>query len=442
MKRPEIAPPRPWVFPIPRRTTLDNGLRVLAFQRPGQHLISASLVIDAPLSTEPEEIEGVSTIMLRCLDEGTTNHPGTSFSADLESRGAVFGGGTSHSAAQLSLEVPSTRFADALPLFAEAIRTPTLDESDVQRHVDLRLAEIAQQQAHPTHRGAQAFRAAVVDPAFRASRPSAGTVATVAGVTAQDVRAQHAGRYGPGHSTLVLAGDFGTDPLPLVADTFGDWTGQSAAGGHERPTGTAPRALLVHRPAAVQADVRIGTFGIDRTDPRWPALRLGAFVLGGGFLSRLNRVLREERGYTYGVQLSNAPARSGGMLAMHASFRTEVTAAAVAEATELLRVDGDRSITASELTEAVNFLIGITPLRCATASGITDQVAALVEAGLGVEFMDAHAAALQAVTPDEASAAVAELLPPEELTVVIVGDADVLAQPLTDQGLQLEVMVD
>ena len=56
--------------------------------------------------------------------------------------------------------------------------------------------------------------------------------------------------------------------------------------------------------------------------------------------------------------------------------------------------------------------------------------------------MDAHAAALQAVTPDEASAAVAELLPPEELTVVIVGDADVLAQPLTDQGLQLEVMVD
>ncbi len=442
MKRPEIAPPQPWDFPTPASATLDNGLRVQAFHRPGQHLISATLVLDLPLASEPVTVEGVSTIMQRCLDEGTTDHPGTGFAEELESQGAVFGGSSSHSAAQLSLEVPSTRFEAALPLFAEAVQQPTLAEADVQRHVDLRLAEIAQQRAHPAHRGALAFRAAVIDPRFRASRSTAGTAESVAQVTVADVRARYAAEYGPARGTLVLAGDFSADPLPSVADAFGGWASPVEAVQHEAPTGATARTLLIHRPGAVQADVRIGTFGVDRSNSRWPALRLGAFVLGGGFLSRLNRVLREERGFTYGVQLSNAPARSGGLLALHASFRTEVAAAAIEESLQLLRVDGEHAISQAELTEAVNFLIGITPLRCATAAGITDQVATLVEVGLGADFVDAHAAELLRVTPDDATAAVAGLLPPHGLTLVVVGDADVLAAPLTAQGLRPEVILD
>ena len=215
-----------------------------------------------------------------------------------------------------------------------------------------------------------------------------------------------------------------------------------AAATAAHPRGTPPSALLNPRPGAVQADGRLGTFGLDRTDPRWPALRLGSFVLGGGFLSRLNRVLREERGYTYGVQLANTPARRGGLLALHASFRTEVTAAAVAEARELIRVDGDRGITPAELTEAVNFLVGITPLRCATAAGVTDQVAALVEAGLPSGFVNSHTAALQEVLAEEATSAIGQLLAPDQLTLVVVGDADVLAAPLTEQGFDLEVVTD
>ncbi len=262
---------------------------------------------------------------------------------------------------------------------------------------------------------------------------------SVTGITAADVRAQHAGHYGPQRGTLVLAGDFGQDPLDLVADAFGGWQQPVTDAAHETPAAAPARTLLLHRPGAVQADVRLGRFGLDRRHPDYAPARLGAFVLGGGFLSRLNRVLREERGYTYGVQLSNAPARSGGLVTMSASVRTDVAAAAIAEASELLRLDGDLGITAAELTEAVNFLVGIAPLRCATASGIADQVAALAEAGLEPDFVNTHTAALLRVTPDEATAALSRLLAPDQLTLVVVGDADVLADPLRAAGLSPEV---
>ena len=47
MNRPAITPPQPWTFPTPTTTHFDNGMTVLKFDRPGQHLIDATLVLDA-----------------------------------------------------------------------------------------------------------------------------------------------------------------------------------------------------------------------------------------------------------------------------------------------------------------------------------------------------------------------------------------------------------
>ena len=55
-----------------------------------------------------------------------------------------------------------------------------------------------------------------------------------------------------------------------------------------------------------------GGFGIDRLDPRWSAISVASYAMGGAFLSRLNAVLREDKGYTYGVRMNFGPLRTGG----------------------------------------------------------------------------------------------------------------------------------
>lgn len=441
--RPGIAPPPPWSFPEVERSRLGNGIELHSYHRPGQQIVAAHLVLDVPLSAEPRDREGVATITTRCLDEGTRQHAGEEFAELLETEGAGFGIEVGLSGLQAVLDVPVRRLDRAFELFAEAVTQPALTADDVDRHVQLRLAEIEQGRANSASRATTEFRRAVFTADSRVSRMNGGEPETVGAVTAADAAAYHADRYGPDGATLIVAGDLtGVDVQALAERTFGGWQAPSQRRAPQQTAEPGGRtAVLVDRPGAVQADLRLGAYAVDRTDPRWADLTVAGYAMGGAFLSRLNKVLREERGYTYGVRLGFSPLRVGGWYAVQGSFRTEVLVDAVREARELLDVSG-RPFTTDEVTDAVAYYTGTSPLRFATADGVADQAATQVLAGLPVDYLDASLAALRDVTPESATAAYASVVDVGAASLVVVGAADQLAEPLRALGYDDLVVVE
>ena len=441
LPQPKLAPPGVWRFPTPSRERLDNGIETVVFQLPGQHVVSANLVLGIPLNAEDRATEGMANICARVLDEGSRQHDGEEFAELLETEGAGFGVELSLAGLQAVLDVPVSHLERALQLFAEAVREPTLAERDVNRHVQLRLAEIEQAQANSAQSASIAFRAAVYDGSSRASRMNGGEPETVSRVDREIVAGFHTDHFGPARATLILAGDFPTDPVALAQECLGDWQnlGQQVVA-TQVPAPRTRRLLLVDRPGAVQADIRYGAFGIDRLDPRWSDITVAGYAMGGAFLSRLNAVLREDKGYTYGVRMNFTPLHSGGSFSVQGSFRTEVVVDALAITRELIDV-GTRPFTDREVGEAVAFLTGVSPLRYATADGVADQAATQVLAGLGEDYVDRSLALLRSVTPDSATAAYQSLVHPDELTLVVVGDAERIAEPLRASGFgELEVV--
>jgi zinc protease len=434
LPQPKLAPPGVWRFPTPTRTTLDNGIETVVFSLPGQHVVSVNLVLDIPLNAEDRAAEGMANICARVLDEGSRHHDGEEFAELLETEGAGFGVELSLAGMQAILDVPGSHLDRAMQLFAEAVREPTLAERDVNRHVQLRLAEIEQAQANSAQSANIAFRAAVYAESSRASRMNGGESETVRNVDRGIVADFHAAHFGPARTTLILAGDFVEDPVPLAQECFGDWQnpGQQVIA-TDVPGATGRRLLLLDRPGAVQADIRFGGFGTDRLDPRWSDITVAGYAMGGAFLSRLNAVLREEKGYTYGVRMNFTPLHRGGSFAVQGSFRTEVAVDALSITRELIDV-GSRPFTRQEVEEAVAYLIGVSPLRYATADGVADQAATQVLAGLPEDYVDRSLALLRSVTPDSATAAYQSLVHPDELTLVVVGDAERIADPLRAAG--------
>ena len=432
--QPPLGPPRAWGFPAPERGRLSNGIDTLTYRLPGQHVVAAHLVLDLPLTAEDRSLEGVATICARALDEGSRRHAGEEFAELMETEGAGFGVELSLAGTQAVLDVPASRLDRALELFAEAVAEPALADDDVRRHVTLRLAEIEQAQANPAQAATTTFRSVVFDAGSRASRMNGGEAATVAAVTPEAVRAFHARHYGPSGATLVLAGDFAEDPVALAERHLGSWTNPDQQRSEQRAPAAGPRRhLLVDRPGAVQADLRLGGYSVDRQDPRWADITVASYAMGGAFLSRLNAVLREDLGYTYGVRMQFGPLRSAGSFAVQGSFRTEVMADALAVTTDLLDVSA-RPFTATEVAEAVDYFVGVSPLRYATADGVADQAGTQLLAALGDDYVDRSLAALRQVTPESATAAYTELVRREELSLVVVGDAEVMAEPLRAAG--------
>ena len=440
---PAITPPGPWSFPPVERHTLGNGIEVHAYHLPGQQILAAHLVLPTPVSVEPLEREGVATITTRCLDEGTRHHAGEEFAELLETEGAGFGIEVGLSGLQAVLDVPVRRLERAFSLFAEAVTEPALAAEDVSRHVQLRLAEIEQGRVNSAARATHEFRRAVFAADSRAARMTGGEPGTVAQVTAQDAADFHRSWFGPADAHLVIAADLsGIDIVDAAERAFGGWRNDSSQVAAHESVGPAPRtAVLVDRPGAVQADLRLGSYAVDRTDPRWADLTVAGYAMGGAFLSRLNKVLREERGYTYGVRLGFSPLRTGGSYAVQGSFRTEVLVDAVREARELLDVS-NHPFDATEVAEAVAYHAGVSPLRFATADGVAAQAAAQVLAGLGSDYLDRSLAALRGVTPESATSAYANVVDPTTASLVVVGAADQLAEPLRALGYDDLVVIE
>jgi predicted Zn-dependent peptidase len=442
--RPQAGSPVPWAFPAPERGTLGNGLTVLRCHRPGQQVVAVEICLDAPLAAEPEGLDGVATIMARALSEGTDKRSAEEFAAELERCGATLDAHADHPGVRVSLEVPVSRLPKALGLLAEALRAPAFDTAEVERLVRNRLDEIPHETANPGRRAAKELYGRLFPAALRMSRPRQGTEETVARIDAAAVRAFYEAHVRPATATAVIVGDLtGVDLDAVLAETLGDWSGGSV------PRSTVPavtaddtgRVVIVDRPGAVQTQLLIGRVGADRHDRVWPAQVLGTYCLGGTLTSRLDRVLREEKGYTYGVRaygqvLRSAPDGSGAsLLAISGSVDTPNTGPALQDLWQVLRTLAAGGLTDTERDVAVQNLVGVAPLRYETAASVAGTLADQVEQYLPDDFQARLYVRLAETGTVEATAAAVSAFPEDRLVTVLVGDASQIAEPVKALGI-------
>ncbi|MGW3155568.1 M16 family metallopeptidase [Streptomyces sp. NPDC001089] len=442
--QPQAGRPKPWAFPAPERGTLDNGLTLLHCDRPGQQVVAVEVLLAAPLDAEPAGLDGIATIMARAFSEGTDKLSAEEFAAELERCGATLDAHADHPGVRLSLEVPVSRLPKALGLLADALRAPAFAESEIERLVRNRLDEIPHESANPARRAAKELSRELFPAGSRMSRPRQGTEETVQKIDAAGVRAFYDRHVRPATSTAVIVGDLtGVDLDGLLAETLGAWTGTT---GEPRPVPPVTaddtgRVVIVDRPGAVQTQLLIGRVGSDRHDRVWPAQVLGTYCLGGTLTSRLDRVLREEKGYTYGVRafgqvMRSAPDGTGiAMLAISGSVDTPNTGPALDDLWKVLRTLAADGLTDAERDVAVQNLVGVAPLKFETAAAVAGTLADQVEQYLPDDYQATLYQQLAATGTVEATAAAVNAFPVDRLVTVLVGDAAQIEEPVKALGI-------
>jgi predicted Zn-dependent peptidase len=158
-------------------------------------------------------------------------------------------------------------------------------------------------------------------------------------------------------------------------------------------------------------------------------------MLGGTFDSRLNRLLREERGYTYSISSSFEMRRARGPFAVRTAVHSESTVPAIVDALQVMRTARDQEFEPRELDAARDYLVGVFPLRFEAAAQVSAALSGLIVQRLPDDELDRYRPAIAAVTAADVQSAAQRHIRPDDLSIVVVGDAASLEGPLADAGL-------
>jgi predicted Zn-dependent peptidase len=424
---PEVRETKPGKLPPVSDELLPNGLRVLAARKPGIPMVQVRLRF-AITKTRDWDSGVLEDIVSSTILTGTSTRSQTDIADEMQH----IGGDIYSMVDADNLFISATCLADELDrylgLLNDVLRNAAYAEDEVMLAKAQTEQGIAIMRSQPSAR-AQFAVSSRVFPGHPYGRPMP-TAGEVAPITRAQTRAFHRSVVRPGGALLTLVGDVPPKRMVAAAErALRDWTGSRRAPKIPAPAPVAPGPIkIVHQSGAVQTNIRIGGIGIDRAHPDFAALTLALTILGGGFTSRLNHNLREEKGYTYGASAGVTHNVAASILNIGLDVQTGVTAPALVETLYELGRMATTSVTEDELRSAKRYLAGQLAMSAETQAGLASYVTSLAIAGLDVSYLRDLPAKANKLTIDDVATAASTYLAPALLAPVLVGDADLIGE--------------
>lgn len=399
----------------------------------------ARLVLRAGGDRNPADRPGLAALVAALLDEGSRRRSGLELAAAVERLGAELTVRADWDRAEVRVRALSEDLSAVLDLVAEVALEPSFPPREVDRIRRQTLAEIDRRRDRPGRLADEAF-AGLLYPGTVFGHPLGGDRSSVEAVTREEIEAFHRSWYDPGTACVSIVGRFDGDPAARLAASLGVSTGrppeavpETPASANERP-GHGVRILLLDRPEAAQAELRLGHVGVARSHPDRTLLGVLNAVLGGKFTSRLNLSLRERHGITYGVHSRFVDRRSAGPFVVAAAVANESVGLAVGEILAELRRLQDEPIPETELAETRDYLTGVFPYTLQTSAGLAARIADLALHGLPDDDVERAQREIAESTPGPIQELARRHLRPEAATIVVEGPAATIGPQLGSFG--------
>ena len=417
-------------FPALQRGTLSNGMKIILAERHDVPVVQMSMEFPGGFSSDQGRKAGTASFTMGMLDEGAGKYDAIALGNRSESLGAMIGTGASLDAAAVSLSALKENLDDSMALYADVIRRPNFQDSEIERVRANWLSSIQQEKTQP---GGMTQR--VVAPlVFGAGHPYAiplggtGYEADIASLKRADLVAWANEEMRPDNAIVMVVGDTTLAAItPLLEKHFGDW--KAPAGPRPMvkispvPLPTGPRVFLIDQPGAIQSNIVVSQVVPPITDPGAVDFDIANGVFGGDFTSRLNMNLREDKHWSYGARSGANSALGQRLWTASAPVQSDKTIEAVKEVQRELNefASGKRPASAEEVTRIQAINVRTLPGSFETASSVLGTIGGINRYGRPDDYVVQRKARIEAMTPASVQAAVAAIHP-ESMTWVIVGD--------------------
>nr|WP_309547076.1 pitrilysin family protein [Sphingomonas sp. SUN039] len=437
-------------FPAIERTRLANGIPVYFARRSDVPTVRVSVGFDAGSAADPKEQLGLQSLTMSLLDEGTASLNSTQIAETQERLGATLSSGGSLDRSQVGLYALTANLAPSLDLLADVVRNPAFDPKEVERLRNEQLARIAASLSQPAGIANTILPGKLYGDAYPYARPfgGAGTVATVKGLTRDDVVRFQRDWLVPDNAAIYIVGDTTMAQIkPLLEARFGNWPSNRMARPKKDFSATIPAAAatkiyLADRPQSPQSVILAGQV-LDMTgkDPARTLLDQANDVLGGAFLSRLNMDLRETKGWSYGVGSSVRGFENRVPYIISAPVQSDRTGESVQALLDDVKAFlTTKGVTPDELTRTANGSIRELPGSFETSAAVMGGLMTIVQLGRPDTYYTTLADKYRSMTAADLDRAARSAIDANKFAIVVVGDAAKVKPQLEKLGLPLEIV--
>lgn len=407
-----------------QEVTSEGGIKAWLVNDPSIPFVALQLNFRGGASLDAPGKRGAVYLMTGLLEEGAADMDAQAYARALEAAAASISYDSSDDEISVSAKFLSENRDEALELLRIALSEPRFDADAVERVRAQVISGLRSDAQDPNDIAGAAFGAlAFGDHPYGSVEK--GSIESVSALTREDLIAAHQASMTRDRIFVGAVGDITAQELgPLLDQLLADLpeTGAPLPG----PAKVAlPGGIEVVEFDTPQSVAIFGHEGIARDDEDFFAAYILNHILGGGgFESRLMTEVREKRGLTYGVYSYLAPKDLAALYMGSVASANDRIAQAVSVIRDEWQRAAQEGFTAEELAEAKTYLTGAYPLRFDGNARIASILVGMQMQDLPIDYIATRNDQVNAVTLEELNRVAGELLQPEALQFVIVGQPE------------------
>lgn len=406
-----------------RKKKLLNGIEVLSFK--DKSLPSFQVVLWSPKGSayEPADEAGVTNLMANLLIEGSEEKPKEKLVEAFSELGSSFRASVGDDQVVFSAQSLTEDSVELIKVFTEVVLSPKFDNKSILNLKGKTSAELKRMSDNPGSLASLAFSQMMYqDHGY--SKLSAGTLSSLPGLRRASVLKRYGQVMEPTGLKIAFIGNWLEDAESYMLSRFTDIEKPIAETSLDRvevPAKTR-EAIIYHKKDLQQANVAMGFSAIPRSSEDYEALKVGLFVLGGSFKSRLNQELRINRGLTYGVGAGAQAHYDGGVVKISGAVRHDKVYEFITEATKIIANTAAKGITQVELDKAKAIMRGQFPRGVETKEQEASTYLDLVSRGVEGEQLYVYLGRVLDLSLMEVNDALRKYLRMEKMNTMILAN--------------------
>lgn len=404
-------------FPSPLISVLDNGIKVYSVSLGEQPVFKFELSI--PAGGIESDLAGLASMTAQLMKRGTHRNDALSIHTHFDFHGAFWDIQATLDQATCTVFGLIKHFEALMPMMTEMIKECNFPTSEYEKELAIEIQKNKLNWEKTAYTASQLFRKSLFDqhPYGRSATPT-----SLENISRDAIIEFYSKTWSQNSPTIFLSGKISNKEIEILNKTIGQLSFQERANTPLKSIQFAKNIQLLERkPEALQSSIRLGKAGITRGNPDYFKFSVLNTVLGGFFGSRLQKNIREEKGFTYGISSSLVPMQQAGYWVVSTDVKNENVSETIQEVKKEMTSLCEDLVSEEELSLVKNYLMGTFTGELTQAFDIAEKIKIMELENLNADFYDQFQDQIMQCTPNEIRDLANKYLDPSDLIEVVVG---------------------